>query len=95
MSTGAGAGAAAESQRIAEATKASGVVVRVDPGGFGAILARAESPLVVTARGGILRRHYRYLTGYKGLAFYTKSSSPLPLPEDVEVIEARQIWIPS
>jgi hypothetical protein len=80
---------------IANATKASGVVVRVSPENFQAILKRIESPLVVHASGGIFSTKYQYLTSYKGLAFYTKSPAPVELPRGVELVRAESIWIPS
>lgn len=90
MAAGAGAAAAA----IAQAIKASGVVVRVDPPEFLKIVGRTPEPLVVTARGGFLGRRYRYLTSYKGLAFHTSSVEPLPLPANAEVVAAKSIWTP-
>ena len=89
-STAGGAAAA-----IAQAIKACGVIVRVEPQEFLAILARAEAPLVVTARGGLFSKNYQYLTSYKGLAFFAKSSDPLELPASVEVIRSSKIWIPA
>lgn len=94
MSASAGAAAAAAAAAIAQATKASGVVVRVDPEGFHTIVERARGALVVHARSGILSTSYQYLTSYKGLAFYTKSRSPIRLPGDAEVVLAEKIWIP-
>jgi hypothetical protein len=92
MSAGAaGAGAAAA---IAQAIKASGVVVRVEPGDFIGILHRQRGALVVHATGGFLRTSYQYLTSYKGLAFYTKSPDPLNLPSGTELVVANKIWIP-
>ena len=79
---------------IAQAVKASGAIVRVEPEDFLKILSRTRDPLVVTAKGGVFKANYQYLTGYKGLAFYTKSSSPLMLPGSAEVITSKQIWIP-
>jgi len=61
---------------------------------FERILARQRSLLVVTARGGIFRGKYQYLTSYKGLAFFAQSATPLNLPGDAEVIAAGKIWIP-
>jgi hypothetical protein len=86
------AGAAAAA--IANATKASGVVVRVSPENFLAILKRIESPLVVHASGGIFSTKYQYLVSYKGLAFYTKSPQPVELPRGTELVQAQSIWIP-
>ncbi|MFN2596904.1 MAG: hypothetical protein ABR563_06930 [Pyrinomonadaceae bacterium] len=88
------AGAAAAAAVIANATKASGVVVRVSPENFLAILARAESPLVVHARGGFFSTSYQYLVSHKGLAFYSKSPAPVELPRGTELVRADRIWIP-
>jgi hypothetical protein len=90
----AGGGAAAAAAIIAQATKASGVIVRVSPADFMGILERAESPLVVVAEGGVFRKHYRYLTSYRGLAFFTKSDATLVLPRRCETVVAQKIWIP-
>jgi hypothetical protein len=65
--------AAAHMAAIAQAIKASGVLVRVEPTEFLKILSRQEEPLVVVAHGGIFRSSWQYLTSYKGLAFFTKS----------------------
>ena len=88
------AGAAAHAAMVAQATKASGTIVRVDNGNFMLILKHAESPLVVVAKGGVFHKHFRYLTSYKGLAFFTKSDLQLVLPRHVETIAAEKIWIP-
>ncbi len=79
---------------IAQATKASGAIVNMDPDGFLAIVARCDKPLVVMASGGVFRKSFRYLVGYKGLAFHTKSQTELVLPGKVEVVAAKSIWIP-
>jgi len=79
---------------IAQAIKASGVIVRVDPKEFERILARQDGLLVVSARGGFFNRKCQYLTSYKGLAFFTQSLTPLSLPSSAEVIAASTIWIP-
>jgi hypothetical protein len=77
MSAGA-AGAAAAA--IAQAIKASGVIVHVEPDDFVGILRRQPGALVVQATGGFFTTSYRYLTSYKGLAFFTKAAAPLGLP---------------
>jgi len=79
---------------VAQAIKASGAIVQVSPRDFLTILGKSERPLVVMAPGRFLAPKYQYLTGYKGLAFYTGSREALRLPQDVELIEARSIWIP-
>ncbi|HUQ34736.1 MAG TPA: hypothetical protein VM095_21640 [Pyrinomonadaceae bacterium] len=87
----AGATAAAA---IANAIRASGVVVRVDSVNFQTILRRIEKPLIIYAEGGVFSTNYQYLVSYKGLAFYTKSSAPLLLPAGAEIIKTAKIWIP-
>ena len=94
MGAAAGAAAAAVMAAQVNAIKASGVVVRVEPAEFLALLARAEAPLVVTAEGGLFTPSYQYLTSYKGLAFFAKSSDALALPPNAEVIRAESIAIP-
>lgn len=85
----AGAGAA-----IANAIKASGVLVRVEPREFVKILAKTSNPLVVIAEGGLFSTNFQYLMSYKGLAFFTKSGEALALPADAEIVQARGINIP-
>ena len=87
-------GAAAHAAAVANAVKASGVVVRVEAGDFLAILRLADRPLVVVSYGGVFRKQYRYLTSYKGLAFFTKSPTQLLLPPRIEIVAAKAISIP-
>jgi len=89
MAAAAGAAAA-----IANAIKASGVLVRVRPEEFEKILSRAKDPLVVIAEGGFFSAKYQYLLSYKGLTFHCKSDEQLPLPLGTEVVSAGGIWIP-
>ena len=89
-----GGAAAAAAAVIAQAIKASGAIVRVEPIDFVALLYRTEQPLVVRATGGFFSTNYQYLTSYKGLAFYTKSGTPVELPPDSEIVESMKIWIP-
>ena len=87
-------GTVAAMAAIANAIKASGVVVNVKPEDFAAVLRRTERPLVVASEGGLFSTSYKYLTSYKGLAFYTKARTPLMLPPDAEVVRAQGISIP-
>jgi hypothetical protein len=86
--------AAIAAATIANAIKASGVVVRVEPEDFARILGKADKPLVVYAQGGLISTSHQYLVSYKGLAFFTKSSEQILLPRGTEVIRANKIWIP-
>jgi len=90
----AGQAAAAAAVAIAQAIKASGVIVQVEHSDFLGILARQEGLLVVHATGGFFNTNYQYMTSYKGLAFFTKTVVPLNLPAGIELIEAKKIWIP-
>ena len=87
-------GAAAAAAAIAQAIKASGVIVRLKPEEFQNVLLRAPEPLVVIAQSGFFSTSYQYLTSYKGLAFYTKSNTAMELPVGAEVVTADRIWIP-
>jgi hypothetical protein len=95
MVYGAEAGAVGAENAIADAIKASGAIVRVEPGDFEAILEKTEAPLVVWAQGGVFKTKFHYLTAYKGLIFYTKTLMPLALPPKTERINAQKIWVPS
>jgi hypothetical protein len=90
-----GGEAAAAAAAVANAIKASGAIVRIDPEDFVTIVHRIEAPLVVTATSGFFRVHHRYLTSYKGLVFFAKSREPLALPDDAEIVIAGTIWMPS
>ena len=88
----AAAGAAAAA--IANAIKASGVVVRVQPEDFVNIVRKVDKPLIISSEGGIFSKKYQYLTSYKGFAFFTKSSQPIQFAFGVEIVMANKIWIP-
>lgn len=91
----AAAGAAAAAAAIAQAIKASGTIVRVEPQDFERLVRRMPGALVVHAITGLFSKTNQYLTSYKGLAFYTKSREPISLSSDCEVIEAKGFWMPS
>jgi hypothetical protein len=55
---------------------------------------RANDPLIVLAEDGIFSKNYQYLMSYKGIAFFTKSGTPLPLPGGAELVTAGRIWVP-
>ena len=97
MTNGAVAGgvaAAGAAAAAAQAIKASGAIVRVEPADFTTILDKVENPLLVYSESKFFSTKYHYLTAYKGLIFYTKSTTPLMLRPSVELIRARSIWIP-
>ncbi|HEY3038347.1 MAG TPA: hypothetical protein VGJ66_06395 [Pyrinomonadaceae bacterium] len=90
----AAAGAAAAAAAIAQAIKASGVLVRVSFEDFQKILRKVDQPLVIYATGGLFKKNHQYLTSYKGFAFFTKSANEILLPAGTETITAKKIWIP-
>lgn len=97
MSNSAAAGASAgatAAAAIAQAIKASGVLVKVEPEDFSTIISKSESPLIVMAEGGVFTKNFQYLTSYKGLAFFTKTSQQIQFPNKTELIYAQKIWIP-
>ncbi len=79
---------------IAQAIKASGVIVRVEQDDFTRILNRMDNPLIVLTERTGFGRKYKYITSYKGIAFFTQSSDRLYLPSKAEVVVAKTIWIP-
>ena len=89
-----GAVGAAAAAAIANAIKASGAIVRVEPEEFLTILGRTEAPLVVYSPKKFLTPH-KYLTSYKGLIFFTRTKNWLELAEGIEVVTAKTIWVPS
>ena len=96
MTNGAAAGgaAAASGTAIAQAIKASGAIIRVESTDFETLLNNVDNPLVVYSESTFLSTKYHYLTAYKGLIFYTKTTTPLMLRPSAEVIHAQKIWIP-
>jgi len=91
---GAVAGSTAYIAAVANAIKACGTVVRVDPSEFERILSLQEKPLVVKTVGGLFLTSYKYLTSYRGLAFHCKSPAELRLPQGAELIIANKMSIP-
>ena len=91
---GGAAGGVAAAAAIANAIKASGAIINVDPKDFISIVSRSREPLVVMADKSFWSA-YKYLSSYKGLTFYAKSNQRLNIPGNAEIIIARKIWIPS
>ena len=90
----AAAAAAARAAAIAQAIKASGAIVQVNPDDFMYLLSKTSRPLVIMATGGLFKTNYQSLTTYKGFCFFAKSATPLPITGDAEIIVANKIWIP-
>lgn len=89
-----GASTAAIVATIANAIKACGTLVRVEPQEFLKIIEKQEQPLIVRTTAGVFSHSIKYLTSYKGLAFHCKSQSELNLPAKAELINAKKLSIP-
>lgn len=95
MAAGAAGGAAGTAAAaVAQATKASGIFVQVEPRDFQQILYRADKPLVVVSQVGVIRKKLQYLVSYRGFVFATKSESQIHLPSGAEVVTAERVWLP-
>jgi hypothetical protein len=86
--------AARRRNQVMNAIKACGTVITVGPLEFCRILSQTDNPLIVFSKGGLLSKHYKYLTSYRGLAFYCKTPTPLEIPADAELSAANMISIP-
>lgn len=93
MYTASASSAAAVQAAMANALKAMGSIVCVEPNIFLQILEKIENPLVVHSPASFMTK-YKYLTSYKGLTFFTKTKDPLVIPASVELITAKKIAIP-
>lgn len=94
MSNGAVVAATAAAAAIANAIKASGVIVQVAPDDFRNLAGRAQDALVVHSESRWFGTRHKYLLAFKGFAFYTKSKEPISLPGSVALIRAEKIWVP-
>jgi len=95
VNTGAMAGSAvAAAAAVQQARKASGAIVHIESEYFQEIVGKTNNALVVFAKGGFLSKKTSYITSYKGLFFYTDSTTELQFSGDTELIEAKSIWVP-
>jgi hypothetical protein len=89
-----GGGAAAAAAIIAEANKASGAIVKVEPEAFRSIVDHCEKPLIIARKSTFISTSYQYLTSYRGFIFYTRSKDPLLFKSTAEMVKTDRIWIP-
>ncbi|HKD07733.1 MAG TPA: hypothetical protein VKB79_17665 [Bryobacteraceae bacterium] len=94
----AAAAAAARKRRILS-SNASGTVVTVSQEDFIRALGLEPEPLVV--RSGVTHfwsdtvHKYRHLASVKGLSFFCETPEPIELPENVILIDAEKLVVPS
>lgn len=93
MSATGAATTAAYQATVMNAQRATGPVVHLDSHAFAALAARNREALVVHAPGSMFSPH-KYLMGYKGLFFATKSRAALDLPRGIEVMVVRRLHLP-
>lgn len=79
---------------IANAIKACGTLVKVEPQEFLKIIGKQDQPLVVIKSAGVFSSSIKYLTSYKGLAFHCKSVTELNLPPKAELINSKKFSMP-
>lgn len=91
----AASGGAAMAAVAADAVKAMGGIVQLEPEDFQRLVQRIDDALVVTAETRFLGTRYQYVTGHRGLVFYAKSREPLRLGSRAEIVRARRIAMPS
>ncbi len=95
MNSGAAGAQSAYLVGVANAIKACGSIISVEPEEFLKIVSQQNEPLIVRADKKFLSRNFKYLTSFKGLTFYCKSPEQLRLPEQAQTIRAKSIVIPN
>lgn len=91
----AGAVVAAQQRATAFAMSGCGMMVRVEPDDFLGFLARQAGGLVVHSdKKGWFCAKYRYMSPYRGVVLVTEAPTPLSIPSDFELIQAKSIWVP-
>ena len=88
------AGGAVAASAVANAIKANGGIVKLEPKDFVALAGKANKPAVVMSNKSFWGGKHKYIMNYKGLFMYTQSPEPLMLPSDIELILAKSIMIP-
>ena len=95
MSAAAAAGAAQQQANLINAVRSFGVVCTVEQDEFMTLVSHQECPLVLTSVGGIFTTEYRYLTSYKGIAFFCKTPYQLQIPDTAETVQVKNLVVPS
>ena len=80
---------------IANAVKASGAIIKLEPGEFSKILSKTTNPLLVVSPTGFKKKKTRYLFCWKGFVFFCETKEQMILPTGTETILAKKIWVPS
>jgi hypothetical protein len=88
-------GGAIAAAAVANATKAMGGIVQLEPDDFQRLVQRIDDALVVVAETRFLGTRYQYVMGHRGLVFHAKSREPLRLGSRADVIRAKRIAMPS
>ena len=85
----------ASGAKVIKAIMSSGIMIQVEPSVFLDTLNKIATPLVVMShKKEYFVESYQYMTNYKGLFFWVETKQPLQLPEEIEKIEAAQMFIP-
>jgi hypothetical protein len=92
-SSGGATAAAAAAARL-QALRASGTVIQVEPEVLQHIIHSQDNPIIVWSKQGLLRNRFAYMTSHRGFVFVAVSRTPLQLPLQAEVYQARWVWVP-
>jgi ApbE superfamily uncharacterized protein (UPF0280 family) len=94
VSASAGAAAAAAAA-IANAIKASGSLVQIEPRDFQDLVERIPDALVLYKEaGGVFDRNHQYATSHRGFIFFARTREPLLLPARVHLLPVMKMWMP-
>ena len=70
-------------------------MLRVDEENFLKAVNKSNFALVVICKVGIINKRYQYLMPYKGLVFFCEVRKLLSLPDNIEMITARRMFLPT
>jgi hypothetical protein len=89
------AAAASAANAIANAVKASGAIIKLEPDEFSKILSKTTDPLIVVSPTGFKKRKTRYLFSWKGFVFFCETKKQVIFPKGTKTILSNKIWVPN
>jgi len=78
-----------------EVQKVVGSTIVVDEKVFNEILGLKSEGIIVTARMGLLSKHYLYQLHYNDFIFLLKSRGSIPIPDSFTVVVSKKIVNPA
>ena len=86
--------AAAVARAAGEAIKTCGPIITLGSQSFYDLVRTLVDPLVVTSQTGLFGKMHHYVTTWRGLTFYARSKTALPLQDKATLLEAERITVP-